>query len=119
MSGREPSLDIGWRMWMMRAIRRDTAEGGMTMALSGKDTLKCRQTLSVGGKSYDYFSLPEAAKTLGDVSRLPFSLKVLLENLLRHEDGGHTVSVDHIKALAAWVKTKKSDAEIAYRPARV
>ena len=69
------------------------------MSLSGQDTLKCRRTLTVGSKSYDYFSIPEAAKTLGDVSRLPFSLKVLLENLLRYEDGGHTVSVDHIKAL--------------------
>src|SRR3954469_2351130 len=89
------------------------------MSLSGHDTLKCRRTLTVNGKSYDYFSLPEAAKTLGDVSRLPFSLKVLLENLLRYEDGGHTVSVDHIKSLAGWLKDKKSDAEINYRPARV
>jgi len=89
------------------------------MSLSGQDTLKCRRTLTVGSKSYDYFSIPEAAKTLGDVSRLPFSLKVLLENLLRYEDGGHTVSVDHVKALAGWLKDKKSDAEIAYRPARV
>ncbi len=89
------------------------------MSLSGQDTLKVRRTLTVGAKSYDYFSIPEAAKTLGDMTRLPFSLKVLLENLLRYEDGGHTVSVDHVKALAGWLKDKKSDAEIAYRPARV
>ena len=88
------------------------------MPLSGHDTLKVRRTLTVGGKSYDYFSLPQAASTLGDISRLPFSLKVLLENLLRYEDG-RTVTVDDVKALAAWLKAKKSDAEIAYRPARV
>lgn len=88
------------------------------MSLSGHDTLKCRRTLTVGGKSYDYFSIPEASKTLGDVSKLPFSLKVLLENLLRYEDG-RTVTVDHVKALAGWLKSKKSDDEIAYRPARV
>ena len=88
------------------------------MPLSGHDTLKVRRTLTVGAKSYDYFSLPAAAETLGDISRLPFSLKVLLENLLRYEDG-RTVTVDDVKALAAWLKAKKSDAEIAYRPARV
>ncbi len=88
------------------------------MPLSGHDTLKVRRTLTVGGKSYDYFSLPVAAETLGDISRLPSSLKVLLENLLRFEDG-RTVTVDHVKALAAWLKTKKSTDEIAYRPARV
>ena len=89
------------------------------MSLSGQDTLKVRRTLTVNGKAYDYFSLPEAGKTLGDLTKLPFSLKVLLENLLRFEDGGHTVSVDHVKALAGWIKDKKSDAEINYRPARV
>ncbi len=88
------------------------------MPLSGHDTLKVRRTLTVGAKSYDYFSLPVAAEQLGDISRLPFSLKVLLENLLRYEDG-RTVTVDDVKALAAWLKAKKSDAEIAYRPARV
>ena len=88
------------------------------MPLSGHDTLKVRRTLAVGTKSYDYFSLPAAAEQLGDISRLPFSLKVLLENLLRYEDG-RTVTVDDVKALAAWLNAKKSDAEIAYRPARV
>jgi len=88
------------------------------MSLSGHDTLKTRRTLTVGSKSYDYFSLPAAAEQLGDVSRLPFSMKVLLENLLRFEDG-ITVSTDHIKSLVAWLKDKKSDQEIAYRPARV
>src|SRR5580693_6586427 len=88
------------------------------MSLSGHDTLKCRRTLTVNGKTYDYFSLPDAGKALGDVSKLPFSLKVLLENLLRYEDG-RTVTVDDVKALVGWLKSKKSDAEIAYRPARV
>jgi aconitate hydratase len=88
------------------------------MPLSGHDTLKARRTLTVGAKSYDYFSLPVAAEKVGDISRLPFSLKVLLENLLRYEDG-RSVTVDDVKALAAWLKDKKSDAEIAYRPARV
>jgi aconitate hydratase len=85
---------------------------------TGQDTLKTRQTLVVGDKSYDYFSLKEAEKTLGDLSRLPYSLKVLLENLLRFEDG-RSVTVDDIKALGAWLKTKTSETEVAYRPARV
>jgi len=88
------------------------------MPLSGHDSLKVRKTLNVGGKSYDYFSLPAAAEKLGDVSQLPFSLKVLLENLLRFEDG-RIVTTDHVKALVGWLKNKKSDDEIAYRPARV
>ncbi len=88
------------------------------MPLSGHDSLKTRRTLAVGAKSYDYFSLPVAAEKIGDIARLPFSLKVLLENLLRYEDGA-SVTVDHIKALAGWLKTKTSDQEIAYRPARV
>ena len=83
------------------------------------DTLKTRRTLQVGDKSYDYFSLAAAAEAgLGDISRLPFSLKVLLENLLRFEDGS-SVTVDDIKAMAAWLEARRSDREIAYRPARV
>src|ERR1700685_3890482 len=85
---------------------------------TGQDTLKTRQILTVGGKSYDYFSLKAVEKTLGDISRLPFSLKVLLENLLRFEDG-RSVTVDDIKAIGEWLKTRKSDTEAAYRPARV
>ncbi|MEJ2119308.1 MAG: aconitate hydratase AcnA [Alphaproteobacteria bacterium] len=81
--------------------------------------MKTRRTLDVGGKSYDYFSLEAAEQAgLGDVSRLPYSLKVLLENLLRYEDG-RTVTVDDVKAVAAWLKDKTSTREIAYRPARV
>jgi len=71
--------------------------------VTGQDTLNTRRTLDVGGQRYDYFSLAAAAEGgLGDLSRLPFSLKVLLENLLRFEDG-HTVTVDHIQAMAAWL----------------
>ena len=83
------------------------------------DTFNARRTLDVGGKSYDYFSLTEAEKNgLPGISRLPFSLKVLLENLLRYEDG-RTVTADDIRAVAAWLETRSSDREIAYRPARV
>ena len=89
----------------------------MTLEI-GQDSLKTRQTLTVGGKSYDYFSLKEAEKTLGDLSRLPFSLKVLLENLLRFEDG-QSVTVNDIKACGAWLKTRNSTTEVGFRPARV
>ncbi|MDZ4791818.1 MAG: aconitate hydratase AcnA [Hyphomicrobiales bacterium] len=83
------------------------------------DTFKCRQTLTVDGKPYEYFNLLEAEKNgLGGISRLPFSLKVLLENLLRFEDG-RSVTADDILAIAQWLNDKRSDREIAYRPARV
>lgn len=88
------------------------------MTRAGHDTLKTRKTLTVDGKSYDYFSIPDAEKTIGDVSRLPYSLKVLLENLLRFEDG-RSVTVDDVKAIKSWLDTKTSNHEIAYRPARV
>ena len=83
------------------------------------DSLKTRRTLEAGGKTYAYYSLPAAAEAgLGDIARLPFSLKVLLENLLRHEDG-NSVTVDDVKAVGAWLEERRSDREIAYRPARV
>ncbi|MCZ6885740.1 MAG: aconitate hydratase AcnA, partial [Alphaproteobacteria bacterium] len=89
------------------------------MATSAANSFNARQTLKVDGKSYTYFSLPDAAKGgLGDVSRLPVSLKILLENLLRHEDG-RTVTADDVRAIAAWLEDKRSDREIAYTPARV
>ena len=85
----------------------------------GTDTLKTRRTLNVGGKDYDYYSLKAAEEAgLGDLSRLPFSLKVLLENLLRYEDG-RSVTVEDIKALAGWTRERRAKREIAYRPARV
>jgi aconitate hydratase len=89
------------------------------MTSTGQDTLSTRSTLTVGGTSVDYYSIPKAAAKLGDVSRLPFSMKVLLENLLRFEDGGFTVSTDDIQALVDWQADPKSTREIQYRPARV
>jgi aconitate hydratase len=85
----------------------------------GRDSLKTRKLLKVGSKGYAYYSIKAAEKKLGvDFSKLPYSLKVLLENLLRHEDGA-SVTTDDIRALAAWTRTGSSDREIAYRPARV
>jgi aconitate hydratase len=90
------------------------------MTTVGHDTLGTRSTLDVGGTSYAYYSLAKAAAKLGDVSRLPFSMKVLLENLLRFEDGGFTVSTADAQALVDWQKNpKESQNEIQYRPARV
>ena len=88
------------------------------MAASGHDSLGARRELRVGDLSYDYFSLERAAAQLGDVSRLPYSLKVLFENLLRHENG-RSVTVDHLQALVQWLRARRSEQEIAYRPARV
>ena len=82
------------------------------------DSLKSLKTLEIDTKTYHYFSLPEAAKSLGDLSKLPMSLKVLLENLLRWEDN-KTVTGDDLKAMAAWLTERRSDREIQYRPARV
>ena len=88
------------------------------MTRTGQDSLNTRKTLTVDGKDYEYFSLKAASETIGDISRLPYTLKVLLENLLRFEDG-RTVTTDDVQALADWLKNKRSDHEIAYRPARV
>ncbi|MDB3864679.1 aconitate hydratase AcnA [Amylibacter sp.] len=87
----------------------------------GIDSSKTRKTLSVGGKSIDYYSIPAAtAAGLGDFSKLPAALKVVLENMLRFEDNGRTVSVEDIKAFSEWAtKGGKNPREIAYRPARV
>ncbi|MDO7929854.1 aconitate hydratase AcnA [Pseudomonas sp. KFB-139] len=82
------------------------------------DSLKSLKTLEIDNKTYHYFSLPEAAKSLGDLDKLPMSLKVLLENLLRWEDN-KTVTGADLKALAAWLTERRSDREIQYRPARV
>jgi aconitate hydratase len=86
----------------------------------GQDTSKTRKTLSFGSQSIDYYSIPAAeAAGLGDFSRLPAALKVVLENMLRFEDG-KTVSTDDIKAFSEWgAKGGKNPREIAYRPARV
>jgi aconitate hydratase A / 2-methylisocitrate dehydratase len=87
--------------------------------MTSLDNFRCCKTLQVGSKTYAYFSLPTAERNgLKGISRLPFSMKVLLENLLRNEDG-RTVAKDDIKAVAEWLKTKTSEREIAFRPARV
>ena len=88
------------------------------MTAIGQDSLKTRRTLTVAGKNFAYYSLAAAADAIGDISRLPYSMKVLFENLLRFEDGS-TVTVADLKALVAWLATGKSDHEINYRPARV
>ena len=89
------------------------------MSVFGIDTLKTRRKLKVGNKTYEYYSIKAAEKAgLGAFSKLPYSLKVLLENLLRWEDG-RSVAAKDVKAVGKWLKTKKSNTEIAYRPARV
>jgi aconitate hydratase len=98
----------------------DFKESPLTAAIEPSlDSFNCRRTLKVDGERYDYFSLEEAETNgLAGISSLPFSLKVLLENLLRHEDG-RSVTADHIRGIAEWLATRKSDKEIAFRPARV
>ncbi|MDA0662391.1 MAG: aconitate hydratase AcnA, partial [Proteobacteria bacterium] len=87
--------------------------------MTGQDSLKTRRTLNVNGKSYDYYSVEAAGKALGvDFTRLPYSMKVLLENLLRFENG-RSVKVDDIKAIGDWLTERTSTREIAYQPTRV
>lgn len=89
------------------------------MSACGNDSLGVRSTLTVKGKSFDYFSLEKAAEKLGiDLTKLPFSMKVVLENLLRFEDGKTVTSYD-VKAAACWAEKQTAGHEIAYRPARV
>src|SRR5579871_1884147 len=97
---------------------RGTPTEGAAMKAIGQDTLKTRRTLTVQGKSYDYFSLPEAAKSLGDISRLPVTLKILLENVLRFEDGT-SYTVNDAKAIAGWLGAAHSDKEVPFKPARI
>src|SRR5262252_7844139 len=87
--------------------------------MTSLDSFRCARTLEVGKKTYVYYSLPVAEKNgLKGISRLPFSMKVLLENLLRNEDG-RSVTKEDIQACAQWLKTKTSEREVAFRPARV
>ncbi|MEL7519701.1 MAG: aconitase family protein, partial [Pseudomonadota bacterium] len=89
------------------------------MTATGKDTLNTRSTLTVGGTDYAYYSLDKAAAQLGDVSRLPISMKVLLENLLRFEDEGFTIGPDDLQAVVDWQNNPVTGSEVQYRPARV
>jgi aconitate hydratase len=82
------------------------------------DSFATRARLDVNGKSYTYCSLPKLGETF-DLARLPYSMKILLENLLRHEDGGVTVGRNHIEAVASWDPKAAPDTEIAFMPARV
>ncbi|HEY2185446.1 MAG TPA: aconitate hydratase AcnA [Xanthobacteraceae bacterium] len=87
--------------------------------MTSLDSFRCCKPLKVGSKTYAFYSLQAAEKNgLKGISRLPFSLKVLLENLLRNEDG-RSVAKEDIQAVSQWLKTKTSDREVAFRPARV
>ena len=77
-----------------------------------------QDTLEVNDQRYHFYNLTKAQSELGDISRLPKSMKVLLENLLRYQDGD-SVTAEDISALAGWLKDAHADREIAYRPARV
>ncbi len=90
----------------------------MSTTRLSNDSLNTLSSLDAGGKIFHYYSLPKASETLGDLDRLPFSLKVLTENLLRNEDGS-TVERKHIDAMVQWLKDRRSDTEIQFRPARV
>src|SRR6476659_4891872 len=90
-----------------------------TITMTSLDSFRCCKPLKVGSKTYAHYSLPTAEKNgLKGISRLPFSMKVLLENLLRNEDG-RSVTKEDILAVAQWLKTTTSESEIAFRPARV
>ncbi|RUO33212.1 aconitate hydratase AcnA [Aliidiomarina soli] len=86
--------------------------------MASQDSLGTLSSLEVGGATYHYYSLPKAAEKLGNIKKLPVSLKVLLENLLRFEDGD-TVTRDDLQAMVDWLGSRSSTREIAYRPARV
>src|SRR5437868_8299414 len=87
--------------------------------MTSLDSFRCCKTLKVGSKTYAHYSLAAAEKNgLKGISRLPFTLKILLENLLRNEDG-RSVAKEDLQAIAQWLKTKTSDREVAFRPARV
>ncbi len=88
------------------------------MFQAGLDTIKAKKNLTIEGKDYAYYDIKIAAQHYGDISRLPFSLKILLENMLRFQDD-RSVFNDDIKAIIGWQKEKRSEREIAFRPARV
>ncbi len=88
------------------------------MFIAGKDPLKSKKSIKIHQETFYYYDLNTAAAKFGDISKLPFSLKILLENLLRFTDD-RSVFLDDVQAIIDWQKTKKSDREIAFRPARV
>jgi aconitate hydratase len=110
--------ELGGKQTNRAYPERSIPKGG-TVTDTSLDSFKARKTLEVGGKSYVYYSIPDAERNgLAGVSKLPASMKVVLENLLRFEDG-RTVTKADILAVAEWLKTRKSEHEISYRPARV
>ena len=109
---------VGRYRWYTTALVRPPV-GWETTDMTSLDSFRCCKTLKVGSKTYAYYSLAAAEKNgLKGISRLPFSMKVLLENLLRHEDG-RSVTKEDLQAVALWLKTKTSEREMAFRPARV
>src|SRR5260370_19776293 len=87
--------------------------------MTSLDSFRCCKPLKIGSKTYAFYSLAAAEKNgLKGISRLPFSMKVLLENLLRNEDG-RSVTKEDLQAVAQWLKTKTSERDVAFRPARV
>ena len=88
------------------------------MKATGHDSLQTTRTLTAGGREYRYFSLPEAYKKIGDGSRLPVSLKILLENVLRFENGG-SYKPDDARAITEWAEAGRSEKEVPFKPARI
>ncbi len=88
------------------------------MKATGHDSLQTTRTLNAGGRDYRYFSLPEAYKSIGDGSRLPVSLKILLENVLRFENGA-SYKPDDARAITEWAETGRSEKEVPFKPARI
>src|SRR6201993_3744317 len=88
------------------------------MTAIGHDSLKTEKTLTVDGKDYKYFAVAAAAAQLGDIARLPKTLKILLENVLRFENGG-SYTVDDAKSIIAWLEKASSTKEVPFKPARI
>src|SRR5438105_10197816 len=102
-----------------RITRSCVAAGWETLVMTSLDSFRCCKPLKVGSKTYAFYSLAAAEKNgLKGISRLPVSMKILLENLLRNEDG-RSVSKQDLQAFAHWLKTKTSERDVAFRPARV
>ena len=87
------------------------------MTSVGKDSLKTQRTLAVGNRNYEYFSLPVAEQKLGDISRLPISLKILLENVLRFEDG-RAYAVEDAQAISRWQPSRVAGSSAIGVPSR-
>ncbi|MEN2752518.1 aconitate hydratase AcnA [Psychrobacter sp. FBL11] len=83
------------------------------------DIFNVKDTISVDGKEHAYYSLPKLAETYDNINTLPYCMKVVLENLLRNEDGGQSVGKNHIEAVANWDAAAEASKEIAFMPARV